>query len=92
MTNGPDPLTKPKPDTIEPQSPPEQPVQPTPLEDPAGQPVDVAATGAAVVASGNPGCLLQLRGGLADRGLGVRVHHPVELLAWSVEGGGPPAE
>jgi glycolate oxidase iron-sulfur subunit len=52
----------------------------------------IAATGAAVVASGNPGCLLQLRRGLADRGLGVRVHHPVELLAWSVEGGGPPAE
>ena len=29
----------------------------------------IAATGAGVVASGNPGCLLQLRRGLADRGL-----------------------
>jgi glycolate dehydrogenase iron-sulfur subunit len=46
----------------------------------------IAATGAGVVATGNPGCLLQLRRGLADRGLRVRAYHPVELLAWSVEG------
>ena len=46
----------------------------------------IAMTGAAVVASGNPGCLLQIRRGLADRGLAVRAYHPVELLAWSVEG------
>ena len=46
----------------------------------------IAATGAEIVASGNPGCLLQLRRGLADRGLNVRAYHPVELLAWSVEG------
>jgi glycolate oxidase iron-sulfur subunit len=51
----------------------------------------IAATEAGVVASGNPGCLLQLRRGLADRGLAVRAYHPVELLAWSVEGT-PPAE
>jgi glycolate oxidase iron-sulfur subunit len=49
----------------------------------------IAGTGAAVVASGNPGCLLQLRMGLAERGLAVRAHHPVELLAWSVEGRSP---
>ena len=49
----------------------------------------VAGTGAAVVATGNPGCLLQLRRGLADRGLAVRAYHPVELLAWSVEGTAP---
>jgi glycolate dehydrogenase iron-sulfur subunit len=49
----------------------------------------IAATGADVVATGNPGCLLQLRRGLADRGLAVRAHHPVELLAWSVDGTGP---
>lgn len=41
----------------------------------------VAACGAEVVASGNPGCLLQLRRGVRDAGLGVRVQHPVELLA-----------
>jgi glycolate oxidase iron-sulfur subunit len=33
-----------------------------------------------VVASGNPGCLLQLRTGLARRGLHARVAHPIELL------------
>ena len=49
----------------------------------------IAATGAEVVASGNPGCLLQLRQGLAARGLAVRACHPVELLAWSVEGRDP---
>ena len=49
----------------------------------------IAATGAEIVASGNPGCLLQLRRGLADRGLNVRAYHPVELLAWSVEGRTP---
>jgi glycolate oxidase iron-sulfur subunit len=49
----------------------------------------VVATGAEVVATGNPGCLLQLRRGFADRGLAVRAYHPVELLAWSVEGTGP---
>jgi glycolate oxidase iron-sulfur subunit len=60
----------------------------------AGQLLDrkldrIAATGAEVVASGNPGCLLQLRQGLAARGLPVRAYHPVELLAWSVEGREP---
>lgn len=54
----------------------------------------IAETGAAVVASGNPGCLLQLRMGIARRGLPVHAHHPVELLGWSVEDGqsGGPAE
>lgn len=46
----------------------------------------ISESGAEVVATGNPGCLLQLRKGLAERGMRVRVHHPVELLAWSVEG------
>jgi glycolate oxidase iron-sulfur subunit len=49
----------------------------------------IAATGAGVVATGNPGCLLQLRQGLAERGLAVRAYHPVELLWWSVEGREP---
>jgi glycolate oxidase iron-sulfur subunit len=50
----------------------------------------IAETGADVVVSGNPGCLLQLRTGLAERGLRIRAHHPVELLAWSVGGRGVP--
>ena len=36
-----DPLPNAKPHTIQPQSPPERPTQPTPLEDPAGQPVEI---------------------------------------------------
>ena len=38
------------------------------------------ATGAAVIATANPGCLLQLRSGLAERGSAVQVKHVVELL------------
>jgi glycolate oxidase iron-sulfur subunit len=62
----------------------------------AGQLLDrkldrIAGTGATVVASGNPGCLLQIRRGLADRRMPVRAYHPVELLAWSVEGAQPVA-
>jgi glycolate oxidase iron-sulfur subunit len=34
-----------------------------------------------VVASGNPGCMLQLASGVAQRGLAMRVVHPVTLLA-----------
>ncbi len=34
-----------------------------------------------IVASGNPGCLMQLRAGLIARGSAIRVQHPVELLA-----------
>jgi glycolate oxidase iron-sulfur subunit len=32
------------------------------------------------IATGNPGCLMQLRTGVAARGLRARVVHPVELL------------
>jgi glycolate oxidase iron-sulfur subunit len=41
----------------------------------------VLATGAAVVATANPGCALQLRAGLLLRGAGLAVAHPVDLLA-----------
>jgi glycolate oxidase iron-sulfur subunit len=40
----------------------------------------VAASGARVVATGNPGCLMQLGAGLLRAGSGARVAHPVELL------------
>lgn len=43
------------------------------------------ASGAEVVATGNPGCLLQLRLGARDAGLPLRVVHPVELLAEAYE-------
>jgi len=38
------------------------------------------AAGAEVIATANPGCLLQLQAGLAERGSAVPVRHVVELL------------
>jgi glycolate dehydrogenase iron-sulfur subunit len=43
-------------------------------------------TGADVIVSGNPGCTLQIEKGLKERGLKIRVLHPVELLDWSYRG------
>jgi glycolate oxidase iron-sulfur subunit len=40
----------------------------------------LAETGAVLVASGNPGCLMQLGAGLARAGSSARAIHPVELL------------
>jgi glycolate oxidase iron-sulfur subunit len=40
----------------------------------------LAAAAPDVIASGNPGCLMQLRAGAAERGLAARVLHPIELL------------
>lgn len=50
---------------------------------------NLAACGAETVATGNPGCLLQLRWGAQERGMALRVVHPIELLA---EAYGQPAE
>ena len=41
----------------------------------------IAATGASIVATGNPGCLLQIQSGLATRGIKIETVHPVSLLA-----------
>ena len=41
----------------------------------------IQSTGASVVATGNPGCLLQLINGAAKAGLKLRIVHPVTLLA-----------
>ena len=40
----------------------------------------LAKTGAKMLITGNPGCILQWQKGIASRGLDVRVVHPVELL------------
>jgi glycolate oxidase iron-sulfur subunit len=47
----------------------------------------VLSTGASVVATGNPGCLLQVMNGLRERGANVRVAHPVTLLAEAYRNG-----
>ncbi len=41
----------------------------------------IESTGASIVANANPGCLLQLVNGAHQRGLHLRVAHPVTLLA-----------
>ena len=40
----------------------------------------LAAADPDIIATGNPGCLLQIQGGAATRGLRARVVHPVTLL------------
>jgi glycolate oxidase iron-sulfur subunit len=41
----------------------------------------IEASGAAIVATGNPGCLMQIGGGLLCNGCAAVARHPVELLA-----------
>jgi glycolate oxidase iron-sulfur subunit len=47
----------------------------------------IAGTGARVVVTGNPGCILQIARGCRARGLDVEVLHPVQVLARSVARG-----
>jgi glycolate oxidase iron-sulfur subunit len=46
------------------------------------------AAGATIVASGNPGCLMQLGAGLRAAGIPAVVRHPVELLDRSYRAAG----
>lgn len=41
----------------------------------------IAVAGAHTVATGNPGCLLQIQNGARQRGLPLRIVHPITLLA-----------
>lgn len=41
---------------------------------------NLKATGASVIATGNPGCLAWIQQGARERGVSVRICHPVELL------------
>ena len=41
---------------------------------------NLSSTGAQIVASGCPGCQMQLNTGIQRNGLNVRVVHPVTLL------------
>jgi glycolate oxidase iron-sulfur subunit len=45
----------------------------------------IEASGASVVATGNPGCMAWIKQGLSERGINIEVRHPVEILddAWS---------
>jgi len=46
----------------------------------------IRATGADLLVTGNPGCLLQLKKGLAEQLPGVEIAHVTELLARSLDG------
>jgi len=48
----------------------------------------VAATGAATLATGNPGCMMQIALGIRERGLDIEVVHPVQLLDEAYRAGG----
>ena len=50
----------------------------------------IRATGAAWVATGNPGCLMQIGAGLRRAGVPAHAVHPVELLDASYANGGGP--
>jgi glycolate oxidase iron-sulfur subunit len=49
---------------------------------------NLLATAPDAIASGNPGCTLQIRAGLRQAGEAVPVLHPIELLDQSLRGGG----
>lgn len=46
----------------------------------------IEKTGATTVATGNPGCLLQIMNGARAKGLNLRVVHPISLLAEAYRG------
>jgi glycolate oxidase iron-sulfur subunit len=46
---------------------------------------NIAATGADIVLTANPGCHIQLEYGLRKFGVGAKVMHPVELLAAAIQ-------
>ena len=40
----------------------------------------IRATGATIIATGNPGCLTWIQQGAQEAGLSLRICHPIELL------------
>ena len=49
---------------------------------------NIAATGAEVIATGNPGCMMQIALGARQRGLNLEVVHPIQLLDEAYRAGG----
>jgi glycolate oxidase iron-sulfur subunit len=49
----------------------------------------IEQAGVAVVATANPGCVMQLAAGVRERGVEVEVVHPVELLDRAYDASGP---
>ena len=51
---------------------------------------NLLATDAEAIASGNPGCTLQIKAHLRDQGRPLPIYHPIELLDRSIHGAGRP--
>ena len=51
---------------------------------------NLLATGAEAIASGNPGCTLQITAHLREQGRPLPIYHPMELLDRSIRGAGRP--
>lgn len=49
---------------------------------------NVAATDAEIIATGNPGCMMQIDMGVRQRGLAMKVVHPIQLLDEAYQQGG----
>src|SRR6266705_6842932 len=49
---------------------------------------NIAATGASVIAAGNPGCMMQIALGAREHGMDVDAVHPVQLLDEAYRAGG----
>ncbi|MBE3559392.1 MAG: 4Fe-4S dicluster domain-containing protein [Ktedonobacteraceae bacterium] len=49
---------------------------------------NIAATEAQIIATGNPGCMMQIAMGIRQRGLPMTVAHPIELLDAAYRAGG----
>ena len=45
--------------------------------------IHIAETEADIVATGNPGCLLQIQQGIQKHGLNMKAMHPVTLLDYA---------
>ena len=48
---------------------------------------NIAATGATIIATGNPGCMMQIALGARERNMNLKVVHPVQLLDEAYQAG-----
>ena len=49
---------------------------------------NIAATGASIIATGNPGCMMQIALGARERGMEIDVVHPIKLIDEAYHAGG----
>src|SRR5436190_8928736 len=49
---------------------------------------NIAATGASIIATGNPGCMMQIAMGVRERGMEIDVVHPIHLIDEAYHAGG----